>query len=69
VVWLGWWLLVPIGLLVAIVVGTVLWLHHEKVADDRHREEDALRRRADQQQAWRLAGDPRGFHGEYPPAI
>ena len=23
--------------------------------------------RADQQQAWRLAGDPRGIYGEYPP--
>jgi hypothetical protein len=28
---------------------------------------DGLRARADQQQALRLAGDPRGTYGEYPP--
>ena len=67
VVWLGWWLLVPVGLLVAIIVGTLLWLHHEKVTDDRRRDE-GLRKRADQQHAWRLEGDPRGTYGQYPPA-
>ena len=66
--WAGWWLLLPIGLLVSVVAGTVLWLQHQKVTDDRRRAEDELRRRADEQQAWRLAGDPRGWHGQYPPA-
>jgi hypothetical protein len=28
---------------------------------------DGLRARADQQQAWRMAGDPRGIYGESPP--
>jgi hypothetical protein len=68
-VWLGWWLLLAVAVLVAILGGIILWLRHVKVTDDRQREEAGLRRRADQQQAWRLAGDPRGFYGEYPPAI
>ena len=34
-VWLGWWLLPPIGLLAALVGGTLRWLHHEKVTDER----------------------------------
>jgi hypothetical protein len=41
--WLGWWLLLPIGLLATLVGGTLLWLHHEKVTDERRREEDKLR--------------------------
>jgi hypothetical protein len=31
------------------------------------RERAALLARADQQQAWRMQGDPRGIYGEYPP--
>ena len=31
VVWLGWWLIVPVGLLVAIIVGTL-----RKHADQQH---------------------------------
>jgi hypothetical protein len=36
--------------------------------EQRRRAEAALIARADQQQAWRIAGDERGTYGEYPPA-
>jgi hypothetical protein len=61
-------------ILAAIIIGVAaiaIWLARERrreAANARRRERAALSARADQQQAWRMAGDPRGFYGEYPPA-
>jgi hypothetical protein len=67
-VWLGWWLLLIFAVLIAVVAAYVWRLHREKLADDRRREQRALCAGANQQQAWLLAGDPRGLYGDYPPA-
>jgi hypothetical protein len=61
-------------ILVAIVIGFVafnIWLAKERRLtrdEQRRRAEAALIARADQQQAWRIAGDDGGTYGEYPPA-
>ena len=55
-------------ILAAIIIGFVwlnIWLAEQRRIDReqrRRKELDALVARADQQQAWRLAGDPRGWY-------
>lgn len=56
---------------ILVVVWLSIWLAKHRRLDaekKQRRERAALLGRADQQQAWRLAGDRRGWHGEYPPA-
>jgi uncharacterized membrane protein len=57
---------------VILVVVAVLVYHAVQVVRaanaERRAQRAAIIARADQQQAWRLAGDPRGWYGDYPPA-
>lgn len=62
-----WWI---VGVVAVAWVGRRLW----KAYDARHwtrvvleAEHAAIAARADEQDAWFLAGDPRGLYGEYPP--
>jgi hypothetical protein len=64
-----WWLVLLA--LAAIGAGLLLWLGHQRKLDAssrQRREHAALVARADEQHAWVLAGDDRGFYGDYPPA-
>ena len=63
-----WWV-VGIAAVVAFVWGAQkAWaeISAEEAADAKRKA--AIVRRADQQHAWTLAGDPRGTYGRYPPA-
>jgi len=54
------------------VAWVAAWLVRERrrqAADARRKARAALIARADEQQAGRLAGDPRGWYGDYPPAM
>ena len=64
-----WWI-------VAAVIAVVVWYYWRvfNLACRMHATAQAswrneVRARADQQHAWRLAGDPRGLYGDYPPAV
>lgn len=62
------WLLVAFA--AAAVIGRTLGkgvAHHDDSVRERRAQAAAVRARADQQQAWTLAGDPRGTYGIYPP--
>ena len=58
---------------VAIYITTRLvrraWFAYVAAGERRRAGLAAIAARADQQQAWRLVGDPRGLYGEYPPAV
>lgn len=62
------WLLVAFA--AAAVIGRTVGgglAHHDDSVLERCARDAQVRARADQQQAWTLAGDPRGTYGIYPP--
>jgi hypothetical protein len=65
--WL-WWLVAATALYVK--ARLVWWMYcRARVAEARERQRrNEIAARADQQHHWHLAGDPRGVHGDYPPA-
>ena len=70
---------VVVKLLPWLAAGVLLWLGAQGLSkwwgreyarrEARRVEVAGLRRRADEQQAWRMRGDPRGWYGEFPPAV
>lgn len=68
IVMLRWWLLVAFVIAVAAIAIWLVCERRRQATDARRKERGALGARADQQQAWRMAGDPRGIYGNYPPA-
>lgn len=61
------WVLLVVGSIAAVVIA---WLLYRAIRKDLREQDElnqALRDRADQQNAWFCAGDPRGAHGDFPP--
>lgn len=63
-----WWIVVLFGVVALLVVLLAVTLYVVELVDSQHEKLAALIARADQQHAWVLAGDDRGFYGEYTPA-
>jgi hypothetical protein len=63
-----WWLVVAAAALAGWYYWRVFQLACQMTAQAEARRRNEVRARADQQQAWVLAGDDRGLYGEYPPA-
>jgi hypothetical protein len=63
------WVLVAVVVVLAVKAAPVAWreLQAEQAAD--RRRVQGLIVRADQQHLWSMSGDPRGVHGDYPPAF
>jgi ABC-type Fe3+-siderophore transport system permease subunit len=65
------WLWILAGIAAVTLIALVFYLVHR--SDKRRTAElehlAAIGRRADEQHAWILAGDERGVHGNYPPAV
>jgi hypothetical protein len=64
-----WWLL----LLVFVFAAAGFWMwavvtRQDTELERQHREQRAIAARVDEQDAWILAGDDRGAHGDYRPA-
>jgi len=57
------WIAAAIAAWFACRWGRVAWVRHCAAADAWEREQRAIAKRADQQHAWVLAGDPRGTYG------
>ena len=65
------WVWILAGIAAVALIALVFYLVHRS---DKRRAADlehvaAIARRADQQHTWVLAGDDRGVHGDYPPAV
>ena len=63
-----WWIVVLLGVVALLVVLLVVTLDAVERVDAHEEKLAALMARADQQNAWVLAGDDRGVYGEYTPA-
>jgi len=65
------WVWIAVALGAAVVFGLLLWaaFYAARRVDAREHARIAIAARADQQHAWILAGDDRGVHGDYPPAV
>ncbi len=64
-----WWLVAAAVVVGAVWCGRVVHMAWRMTEAAEARRRKAVSARADQQQAWRLAGDPRGLCGDYPPAV
>jgi hypothetical protein len=58
-----WWLVAAAVVVGTVWYGRILHLAWRMTEAAEARQRNAVRARADQQQAWRLAGDPRGVYG------
>jgi hypothetical protein len=65
------WVWIAVAFGAAVLFGLLLWaaFYAARRVDAREDARLAIAARADQQHAWILAGDDRGVHGDYPPAV
>jgi hypothetical protein len=63
------WVLAFVVIVLAVKAAPIAWREMQAEQDaDRRRLQDLIAR-ADQQHQWSMNGDPRGMHGDYPPAF
>jgi nitrate/nitrite transporter NarK len=63
------WAVAIVVVVLAVMAASIAWreLQGERSAERARRR--GLIARADQQHLWAMSGDPRGVHGNYPPAL
>jgi hypothetical protein len=63
------WILAIIVVVMIIKAAPVAWRELQAGQAAERERLQGLIARADQQHRWSMSGDPRGFHGDYPPAF
>lgn len=64
-----WWIVAGVVIVAAVYYAPSVWGRVREFEERRRAGLAAVVARCDQQHAWVLAGDPRGFYGRYPPAV
>jgi hypothetical protein len=63
------WVLALVVVILAVKAAPVAWREWQAEQGAERRRLQGFIARADQQHLWSMSGDPRGMHGDYPPAF